>query len=212
MRLQKLICPAAFFLTALVLFSGQHMIGQVLQPQEPVQASAGKSNSGESSTAQDEAKNQKPYKLSSRIHLQQGSNTGYLVVKIELNKGSYIYSLNQQSPLKPSKIRVADSPQFKLKSEFNPDRPPIVIENDPVFNQRVEKHKGQIQFFASIEIAPGVDLETLSADVNFGGQVCSDAGFCMPILGARAEGRFAGHFERTAEKRESSQSPNNRFR
>ena len=197
MRLQKLICPAAFFLTAIVLFSGQHMIGQVLQPQETNQKPVRKS------------KNNKPYKVSSRFHLQQGSNTGYLVVKVELAKDSYIYSLSQKSPLKPSKIHVADSPQFELKSEFNPDRPPIVIENDPVFRQRVEKHKGEIQFFASVELAPGVEVETLSAEVSFGGQVCNDEGFCMPILGAKVEGRFAGYFERTAEKRESSQSPLN---
>jgi hypothetical protein len=207
MRLQKLICPAAFFLTAIVVFSGQHMIGQDLPTQEPGQSSAGTSDSRQTPAAQDKDKKAKPYKVSSRFHLQQGTNTGYLVVKVELAKGNFIYSLNQKSPLRPSKIRVADSQQFQLKSEFKPDRVPIVIENDPVFKQRVEKHKGEIQFFATVEIAPGVDVETLSADVNFGGQVCSEEGFCMPILGANTKGKFAGYFERTAEKRETSQSP-----
>ena len=192
-------------MTAIVLFSGQHMIGQVLQPQESKQTLAGKGNSRESLTGKKTS--DKPYKVSSRFHLQQGSNTGYLVVKVELANDSYIYSLSQTPPLRPSKIHVADSQQFKLKSEFNPDRPATVIENDPVFKQRVEKHEGDIQFFASVEIAPGVDVQTLSAEVNFGGQVCNDKGFCMPILGAKVEGRFAGYFDRSAEKRESSQSP-----
>ncbi len=135
-----------------------------------------------------------PYKLSSRFHLQTNSNHGYLVVKMEMRTGSYIYSMTQAAPLKPSTLKVADSRQFRLSGTFTPDRPPTIIEKDPIFEQRLEKHKGVVQFFVPIEIAPGTDPKQLSAEIVFNGQVCTDQGMCMPLSDVKAKGKFAGFF------------------
>lgn len=197
MQLQKMSCLVAFFMAAIVLFSCQTTIGQSHQRAPAVQG-------GQSATQQMAQKNDKPYSLSSRFHLQQGSNTGYLVVHVKLPEGSYIYSLSQKAPLFPTKITVAKSAQFQLKTGFSPDRAAIVVEKDPLFGERVEKHKNEVQFFANIEVAPGTDVAALEADLTFDGQVCSEQGFCLPISAVKLKGKFAGYFERTAEKTDNN--------
>lgn len=145
------------------------------------------------------AKVKKPYVLTSRIHLQKNSNRGYLVVRVEMAKGNHIYSLTQKGDLRPSKLTVTKSNQFGLLGQFAPDRPAEIIKNDPTFKQQVEKHKGVVQFFAPIEIAPGLSPDKLAPEVTFDGQVCSSENFCMPIMGEKVKGKFAGYFERTAK-------------
>jgi len=142
---------------------------------------------------QNEIKPAQPYQVSSRIHLQEGKNVGYLIVKVELRKGAHIYSLNQAGKIPPTKLNVTASPQFRLTGKFNPDKPAKIIPVDPVFSQRVEKHYGMVQFFAPIEIAPGVNHQTLAAEVNFNGQVCSGDS-CVPVRGLKVTGAFAGFF------------------
>lgn len=225
MRFHKMISPVALLLTATVLLNCPTIIGQVLQPIQspqksqlvpaPIESSTqnrptgtqhaptGTANGPTTSTPQ---KAPAPYKLSSRFHVQKGSQTGYLILKIELPQGSYIYSTTQKAPLRPSKITVAKSKQFRMDGEFTPDRPPTVIEKDPIFEQRLEKHTDVIQFFAIVKIAPTVDPETLTAALEFSGQVCDDRGFCIPIFGAKTNAKFAGYFERSAGKRTSSQT------
>lgn len=211
MRFQILMFPAAIFLTSIVWVNCSTSFGQVLRPIDASSQQTTKLPTENLGNLQEKAcdppqKEAKPYELSSRFHLQTGTKTGYLIVKVELPKGSYIYSTTQSAPLRPSKIQVTQSNQFRIIGKFTPDRPPTVIENDPVFSQRVEKHKDVIQFFATIEIAPGVFPETLEAETEFSGQVCNDQGFCVPIFGAKARGKFAGYFERTAKKRAGSQT------
>ena len=209
MRFQKLTSPAALLLTAVVLYHCPKITGQVLEPIQSRQFNASvvtqKGNVTEPPGLTEFDEN-RPYKISSRIHLQKGASTGYLIVKMELPKGSYIYSLTQKAPLRPSKIKVAGSKQFRLKAGFTPDRPAKVIEKDPVFEQRLEKHTEVVQFFAPVEIASGVIHKELIAEITFSGQVCNDQGFCVPIMNAKTKGKFAGYFQRTAEKRSNSQT------
>lgn len=165
-----------------------------------------------------EKKEAKPYKLTSRVHLQKNSTRGYLILQVELPKGSHIYSLTQKGDLRPTKLTVVESKQFRMLGTFAPDRPAEITKVDPVFKQQVEKHKGKVQFFAPIEVAPGVALDKLKPEITFDGQVCTAANFCMPILGEKVKGQFAGYFERTASRNsgstESSQqkNSNSRFR
>jgi thiol:disulfide interchange protein len=139
----------------------------------------------------------KPYQVTSRIHIQSGTNRGYLIVQVDLAKGNYIYSLSQKGDIPPSKVKVADSTQFKLLGKFSPDRPAAVTEKDPVMQQRVEKHKNKVQFFAPIELANGLDATKVVAKVGFDGQVCSENGFCMPVKGLTLQGKFSGYFQRS---------------
>ncbi len=211
MRFQKMICPAAFLLVAVVVFECPESIGQVLHPiQLPPQSREtdtshefGNGLDPSDSSRQEEAE---PFKLSSRFHLQKGTKTGYLIVKIELPEGSYIYSLTQPAPLRPSKIKATKSNQFHMNGSFTPDTPPIVVEKDPIFEQRLEKHLNVVQFFTSVDIAPGVSPESLEAELVFSGQVCNEEGYCVPVFGAKTKGKFAGYYERTAEKRTNSQT------
>ena len=142
---------------------------------------------------ENELKPAKSYQVSSRIHLQEGKNTGYLVVKVELRKGKHIYSLNQAGKIPPTKLNVAQSKQFRLTGKFSPDKPAKIVAVDPVFHQRVEKHQGVVQFFAPIEIATGVDGQAVTAEIKFDGQVCGGSS-CVPVLGLKVKSAFAGFF------------------
>ncbi|MFK7768818.1 MAG: hypothetical protein AB8B55_16480 [Mariniblastus sp.] len=168
-----------------------------------------KSETNEKATSKPTA--DKPLVLSSRIHLQKGTNLGYLVVKVDLLKGSHIYSLTQKGNVTASKIKVAANEKFRIGGEFSPDRP-ANVSNDPILKQRVEKHLDSVQFFAPIEIAPGTDIAKLKVDLTFDGLVCSGSN-CMPVMAKKFQGSFAGYFERTAQKQTIPQtSGNNTFR
>ena len=138
-----------------------------------------------------------PYLLSSRMHLQTGTNKGFLIVRVDLAEGSHIYSLTQTGDARPTKLTVTPSPNFRLIGGFSPDRPAEVTVDDSDANQKIEKHKSTIQFFAPIEIAAETDPSTLAAEVVFEGQVCTAESFCMPIMGEKVAGKFAGFFQGT---------------
>jgi len=91
-------------------------------------------------------------------------------------------------------LAVLPSNDLRVISKFASEKAPTVIEKDPVFERRIEKHSGQVKFFAPIEVRPGVDLNQLSQEVQFSGQVCSEGG-CQPIRNFKANARFAGYFE-----------------
>ncbi len=136
-----------------------------------------------------------PYLLSSRMHLQMGTNKGYLVVRVEIVEGSYIYSLTQEGS--PTKLSVTQSPKFRVAGEFSPDRPAEISTGTD--GKQLEKHKSIIQFFAPIEVAPDVELSSLTAEVIVNGQVCN-ANSCMPIMSKKISGKFAGYFRGKSEE------------
>jgi len=144
----------------------------------------------------------KPYEISSRVHLGQGTNSGYLVVEVQLGPGKHIYSLTQAGNVPPTTLKVSPNKTFQITGAFSPDKPATVIENHPDFGQRVEKHTGKIQFFAPITVDPTADVTKLAAEIQFDGQVCSKTA-CVPIrakkLTGKLTGKFAGYFESTPE-------------
>lgn len=151
------------------------------------------------------------YRLTGRFHLQKATNKGYLVLQCELPKGSYVYSLTKQGTMRPSVIKVNPSDAFATTGKFIPDQQPTVIENDKVFQQRVEKHfgdrTGKVQFFIPMQVHSNIDPATLQPELIFDGQVCSSEGVCMPIRNKSIKAKFAGYFERTAEKPVSPENP-----
>ncbi len=158
-----------------------------------------------------------PYTMTARYHLQQGNTEGYLVLQFDLPKGNYVYSLTQGGTLSPSKISVTPMAGLKLKGKFNADKPPTIIAKDPVFQERLEKHKGTVQFFVPIEVSANVDVANFSPEIIFNGQVCSDKNFCMPIRNKSIRAKFAGYFassknQRTSQKQDSSPNRTNRSR
>ena len=171
-------------------FGGIALFGQISSPNSTAQnqqRNASKPNSPKPWA-------QKKYQLNSKILLQAGTNRGYLVVHVALAPGCYIYSLTQPGEIPPTKLTVVPSNQFKLLGGFSPDRPAIVAK-DPVFKQQVERHYKSVQFFAPIQLLPQTDPKKVSAEVEFGGQVCSVEGICMPINRRKLTSSFAGYFQ-----------------
>ena len=147
-----------------------------------------------------------PWSMTSRVHVQQGTGDAYLVFQIDLAKGHYIYSVTPDGSPAPTQITATASPDFQLVDTFSPDVAPIVIENDPVFQRRVEKHKGTVQFFAPIKLSDGVDPETMQLEIVFNGQVCSEGGSCVPVRDHRQFATFAGWFAGGDQQAEQNQS------
>ncbi len=141
-----------------------------------------------------DAKEMLPYKPSVRVHLEKGANKGYLVLQVDLAKGHHLYSLNPKGSPAPTQIVVSPSKDINVLGAFAADKKPLVIEKDPIFQRRIEKHKGVVQFFAPIEVRPGMDLSKLSAEVTLTGQVCSDTA-CRQVKAEKVAGKFASFFE-----------------
>ena len=146
------------------------------------------------------------YQVTSRIHLSKGTHTGYLVVEVKLAPGKHIYSLTQAGAVPPTTLTVKPNPQIKITGDFSPDKPASVIENDPNFHQRVEKHTGTVQFFATINVDPAADLAKLATKIQFDGQICSEQA-CMPIRAKMVTGKFAGYFDSTPAANSVAKQP-----
>ncbi len=145
-------------------------------------------------TAEPAAK--QPWKFEGRLHLQQGSTEGYIVLQVDLAPGHYIYSVSPEGSPAPTRIEVVPSPNVKTADSFSPDQPPLVIENDPVFERRIEKHVDRVQFFVPCQLDPNADYKVAGLPViEFNGQVCSKDGVCIPVRKQRIEVNFAGYFQ-----------------
>ena len=116
------------------------------------------------------------------------------MVQLDLNEGFHVYSLNPKGSPSPTKLAVMPSNDLKVESKFVSKTAPKVIEQDPIFKQRIEKHAGQVQFFAPIIVRPGIDLQKLTQEVQFSGQICSESA-CQPIRNQTATATFGGFFE-----------------
>lgn len=142
-------------------------------------------------------------KLSAHFQLEENTRTGYLVLTAKIPEGSYIYSLTQKGNPPPSKIEIATSEQFEVSGTFKPEFPPTVVEQDPDFGVRTEKHKKSLRFFIPLQLSATTSPETLNIRLRFNGQVCSDEGTCMPIRDKVLEASFSGYFQRVAQRNES---------
>lgn len=152
--------------------------------------------SSDNSSAQTAApSSEEELKITARYHIESGTEKGFLIVKLRVPQDSYIYSLTQSSPLLPSKLKVVGTEQFTVGKNFTPGKKPKVIERDPVFETRVEKHFGSVQFYVPIKVAQGANLEMLKPEVQYFGQVCSKQGFCKQINGLKAGAKFAGYYQ-----------------
>lgn len=141
-----------------------------------------------------------PYRLTARFHLAAGSRQGYLILQVDLSPGAYIHSLTQGNEFNPTKVSASASANYKTIGEFLADRKPKIIEKDPVFGQRLEKHLGSVQFFVPLELSEGVGAETVQPSLIFDGQVCTEDGVCIPLRKQIVSAQFGGYFHRSAEQ------------
>ena len=148
---------------------------------------------------------QQPWNFEGRLHLRQGSTEGYIVLQIDLAPEHYIYSVSPEGSPAPTKIEIVPSPSVKTSNTFSPDQPPAVVENDPVFQRRIEKHTGRVQFFVPCRLDPNADYKLTGMPViEFNGQVCSKEGVCIPIRKKQIKVNFAGYFEQGTEDQTSA--------
>lgn len=148
---------------------------------------------------------QQPWKFEGRLHLQQGSTEGYIVLQIDLAPEHYIYSVSPEGSPAPTKIEIVPSPSVKTSNTFSPDQPPTVTQHDPVFQRRIEKHTGRVQFFVPCHLDPNADYKLTGMPViEFNGQVCSKDGVCIPIRNKKIKVNFAGYFEQETEGQTSA--------
>lgn len=151
---------------------------------------------------------QQPWKFEGRLHLQKGSTEGYIVLQIDLAPGHYIYSVSPEGSPAPTKIEVVPSASVQTADAFSPDQPPLVVENDTVFQRRIEKHTDRVQFFVPCRLDPNADYKLTGLPViEFNGQVCSKDGVCMPIRQKRIQVSFAGYFQQESEGQSSTETP-----
>ena len=137
-----------------------------------------------------------PWKFEGRLHLQEGSTEGYIVLQIDLAPGHYIYSVSPEGSPAPTKIEIVPSASVQVAQGFSPDQPPTVIENDPVFQRRIEKHTDRVQFFVPCRLDPNADYKLTGLPViEFNGQVCSKDGVCLPLRNKKIPVTFAGYFQ-----------------
>lgn len=139
-------------------------------------------------------------KLTGEFQLEQNTRKGYLVLTAKIPAGNYIYSLTQKGSPPPSKIEIATADTFRVQGTFKPEIQPTVVEKDPIFGGRVEKHKKSLRFFIPLELAERTSPEQLSIRLRFNGQMCSDDGTCMPIRNKIIEAQFSGYFQRVAQR------------
>ncbi len=165
---------------------------------------------GNQETAQKPPEIEKPeiteLTLAGRFHLITGTQRGVLILKAEIPEGSHIYALTQKGSPPPSKIVVTESKHFQIKGKFSADRNPKIVEFDPIFKGRLEKHYKLVQFYVPIQLTAGTDPAEIRPEIVFDGQVCSDLGVCMPIRGLKVKAVFAGYYDEQAQKQTDSQN------
>ncbi len=144
-----------------------------------------------------------PIELKAWIVSEPGKRSGYLVVAAKLSTESYLYALTQEG-VSATKIEVATHDGFEINGAFRPTKPPILVEKDPVFGERQEKHFGEIEFFLPIKIAPGQTPEDLKIDVRLNGQVCTGDSSCIPIRDRVIQARFGDYLLRTDRQYEAN--------
>ena len=148
-----------------------------------------------------------PWKFEGRLHLQEGSTEGYIVLQVDLAPGHYIYSVSPEGSPSPTKIEIVPSASLKTSNTFSPDQPPKVTENDPVFHRRIETHTERVQFFVPCKLDPNADYKLTGMPViEFNGQVCSKDGVCIPIREKKIQVTFAGYFQQDEKSQTSAEA------
>jgi suppressor for copper-sensitivity B len=122
-----------------------------------------------------------------------GDSPSYLIITAKIAPGFYIYSINHPpGGPRPTRIRIQESPHFRITGPFQPTSPPKT-KLDPLFdNLRVEYHSEEVTWFAPLEWREGVALERVTIRGTVQVQVC-DQSTCYPPQEYPFEAQL-GHF------------------
>jgi thiol:disulfide interchange protein len=139
--------------------------------------------------------------LKASFTVTEGTREGVVSVEATVIDGWHLFSLTPREGSMPTRLSLGESKDVKLAGEFTtPSAPEILVTE---FGTTQEEHHGVVVFSAPLELAEGVDPETLTFTINFDGQTCTDFvpdstnGECIPI-NKTLQAEFAG-FEKAAE-------------
>lgn len=147
-----------------------------------------------------EAFAQNDIKIEGTYQIEKDQRHGWLILNVKIPEGYHIYALTQVGNPPPTKIVLQKSEDFELMDKFKSDKKPKVIEKDPIFEQRIEKHDGKIAFLAPIKIANSADLKDVNFDLKISGQLCNDSG-CRLFNNKKIDIEFAGFYDKKAKKK-----------
>ena len=140
--------------------------------------------------------------VTGKFYLTPGSLQGRLVVEADISPEWHLYSITQPKggPM-ISKIKIPDSVDYRLTGPFVPDQPPhqipstaFEVDGKPLIE---EQHEGRVVWTAPIELTEGTKPEELEIAASFSGQICHNAGGCIP-KSPKFVAKFAGYEEAQA--------------
>jgi thiol:disulfide interchange protein DsbD len=136
--------------------------------------------------------------FTAEFKLKKDSRVGLLFLKASILPNNHVYSITQPKggPLR-SIISAVESDQFKFLGDFESESAPYIDDARDVFDVNIEYHKDKVNWFAPIEIAEGVDPESVTIDLVFNGQVCQvnqkgDTIGCLDLSNMKAQAKFSG--------------------
>lgn len=133
-----------------------------------------------------------PVEFSASFEINEGKKDGVLQVSATLSDPWYIYSVTQQ-PGGPIKTEIEiKGDQCKLAGPFQSDKPPKVVKSIAFGELPIEEHFGKVTWTAPIELAEGVEPQSLKLVIVINGQTCIENGSCKPINDEEVEVSFKG--------------------
>lgn len=131
-----------------------------------------------------------PYQLSAQLVGESDSAPTYLIVRVELPRDSYLYSLTQPGEL-ATRVEVALGEDGQIAGVMRPVSLPKIKEQDEFTGGRSEKHHGTIHFVLPIQRLSSRPLDQWEVAVRVNGQVCSELGSCQLIRDEIVAAKFA---------------------
>lgn len=97
-----------------------------------------------------------------------------LMVTATIESGFHIYSLTQETPGPlPTKIRLTDSSDYKPIGDWRAfPEPHTHIDNEVWKGLTIEEHEGEVTWYLPMEIADGVNVDTLQIAGHISMQAC----------------------------------------
>lgn len=117
-------------------------------------------------------------KVSAQFTVAAAGQPARLYITAEMEPGWHITSLTQKEPYLPTKIKVAESRDYRLQGPFQSDPQPH--KKTEVDGSLSEVHEGVVTWFAPLELAPGVDPKMLGISGKINVQACGPQGCEMP--------------------------------
>ena len=150
-----------------------YLLAQESKDRFPILSDLG-SLSGSSAPAAD-------IQVKAEYRLTEDSSAGELKVTAALGDDWHIYSVTQKpgGPMRSS-IDVKGKGLLEFTGTFKPDTKPTV-KNIKYFDVPVEEHKGTVTWSAPFRLLPGVNPESLVLTGTLKGQICDEAGRCVPL-------------------------------